>query len=275
VGFFGFPGLAYPTSDGRWLRVTEGRQIDAELSLRNETRLAERIPDSEEDWEASIGTDILSADLRLADADGRLWLTSSRFDAELFLSQMVDVARMDPGIPLQQPRHSPRRTSRKREPEITGDGHAVYPFGGGSRKEADCPPPVLPDVRFFSDDRMIREVPISVVEGESLSTRVVEWQFKYSYLSFDVAYHRPAPNCSHLGHLLELRVRLNEGSAFEYHSAEEISPLGFGFRWEHLMRNNCWSKDEGGRWHHSTLPLPLVFRAVEGGGAPQPHVVVA
>ncbi|MEW4570879.1 hypothetical protein AB1L88_23680 [Tautonia sp. JC769] len=250
VGFFGFPGLDYGTTDGRRLRVTETGRVLAELALRNETRLVDQKP-SEEDEEAGLGTDILSADLRVADAEGRLWLATASFDAGVFVSQLIDVARKAT-IPFRDDAARGRKKTK----------------GGG-------PAPVLTDVRFWSDDRFIRPIVFYGPDGEQDEHRIVQLQFKYTLLSFDVAYHRPAPEIEVLRHLLELRVRLDEVGVFDYETVEEFGPLAFFFSWEVLFQNNHWSRDRDGRWRHSTLPLPLVFRSVDGSGTPQAQVVVA
>ena len=69
VGFFVFPGAEYPTEDGRRLRFTTDDAVIARLEIRNETRTAERGKDFDPSSEPT--TDILSADLSIADAEGQ------------------------------------------------------------------------------------------------------------------------------------------------------------------------------------------------------------
>ncbi|WP_435016616.1 hypothetical protein TA3x_004189 [Tundrisphaera sp. TA3] len=259
VSFSGFAGMAYPTDDGRWLRVDSDTKVIAALTIRNETRYAEKVGTADEDGD--LPTDILSADLRLADQDGQLWQATSTFDASLFVAQMIDLTRIDT-LPF---REFVARKRRSRTRKITANPDAQ-----------------LAAVVFSSDDRFIREFAIQTPreetgksDGVDLVTKVVRLQFKYTTLFFDVSFTRPHAGIEMLEHMLDLTVRLHEGCAHDYETFEDIGPLVFTFGWEVLFRHHLYARTPAGDWHGSGLPLPLIFRSVKGSEAVQAHVCVS
>ncbi|HEU5116572.1 MAG TPA: hypothetical protein VFT74_07840, partial [Isosphaeraceae bacterium] len=88
VLFFSESSAAFPTIDRRHLRIAENAESRGLLAIRNETGVAERAGENEEAF-VDLPTDVLSAELRIADAQGRLWQTTSFFSAELLVARMI------------------------------------------------------------------------------------------------------------------------------------------------------------------------------------------
>src|SRR5688572_651431 len=92
------PGAEYPTADGRRLRFADGEQVRAALGLRNLTGYG-RNPDLDPNDEPA--TDVLAADLRVADEAGRLWQATARFSSGLLVSKLVDLESTLASVPTQ------------------------------------------------------------------------------------------------------------------------------------------------------------------------------
>ena len=88
-----------------------GTEIEGALSLRRV--FPEQDPDPE-DEDAAWEPEVYAADLRVADADGRLWRATSHFTSDVFVAEMVDFSRLDDGGALTS--IGPAK-ARRRKPE--------------------------------------------------------------------------------------------------------------------------------------------------------------
>ena len=82
-------GTEFPTGDGRRLRIA-GELVRGEVAVRNVTRLAEQAGDDEGAF-ADLPTDVLTAELRVADSEGQVWATTARFSADRLLARWIDL----------------------------------------------------------------------------------------------------------------------------------------------------------------------------------------
>ncbi len=120
---------------------------------------------------------------------------------------------------------------------------------------------LLEDVRFSDDDRFYR--PLAVGED------TLEVQFKYTTLTFDVAYVD-----EDIGGI-DLWVRLREGGL--YISGDAVPAIGYQMSPHRLWTANLGLPcEEDGHvyWEDSYLPVPLVFEPTGEVGEPNPRVVV-
>src|SRR5262245_8843708 len=93
--------VEFPTPDGV-LRLGPGL-------IRLEARFSIRQQDDEGYWWTMLG-----CDLRLADADGRLWQATSTFNADWLFYPLVDLSRREPGRWLRKAPAAWREALKKR-----------------------------------------------------------------------------------------------------------------------------------------------------------------
>jgi hypothetical protein len=216
----------YPTADGRLLEVS-GETLDGELALRFEFR----------DPEKMLPRDALACDFRVADREGRVWQTTSRFTTKLFVVHMYDFSSL---------RHMNLFTAKKAEEQW------VKAFENG---------PVLEDARFGTDDRFYRTLLVN--------RKQVEVKFKYTVLHFDVAVNQ-YPEGSYL---TDLAIRICRGSFWDEGST--LPEMGFYLSCEHLLRSNTGVLNpERNFWVDAPIPMPLVFAPTGGAATAQPGVRV-
>ena len=232
--------VTYPTSDGRLLRFPAGTEIEGALSLRR--AYPENDPDPE-DEDAAWEPEVYAADLRVADADGRIWRTTSHFTSAVFVAEMLDFSRLDDGGALT----------------------SVVPVKARRRK----PEPSL-RASYLTDDRAGRELIVSRREpGRRLADRVVvPISGKYLGIAFEV-YIVPAGE-----EPAALRVEIVEGSLVDARTGDDLGRFAFTMPWRELFRQNDMARDAEGRWRGCDLPLPVVFSPESNSGTPQEGVTV-
>jgi hypothetical protein len=235
VSFYQEGAIDYPTADGRRLRIT-GEDVGGVLAIRNETRVAAQAGD-EEDAFADLPSDVLAAELRLADSQGRLWATTSRFGADRLLARCIDLSYSNTGA--------------QREPR---------PKRGSKSRSVFDSPTTLSEVICSSDDRGYRYL---TLDGE----KVVSFKFEYMVLAFDVALVSEADEP-------EVRVRLRQGCLFDMKTEEDLGGWIFPIHWQELFRCNTHTPTPDGGWQENALPLPLTFDLLEGAGQPQVGVII-
>jgi uncharacterized protein YfeS len=187
-------GVGFPAEGGRVLTLGRG-EILGEVRLRFDPR----------DESNDLPTDIVAAEFRTADSEGRVWSLTAHSTAEVFLTHMVDLSSISWVGP--------------------------FPKKGRAAFQKDL---LLEDIRFSSDDRFYRIFPVG--------KKTFDVQFKYTTLVFDVAIDRgDDPEDPHLTRLL---VRLNEGSLLDI-NAKVLGDLVFSMDWRHLFRHNTLARDSG------------------------------
>ncbi|MBL8794825.1 MAG: hypothetical protein JNM56_13030, partial [Planctomycetia bacterium] len=169
----------YPTTDGRSLEITEGL-LAGDLELRLEFR----------DPEKMQPTDALACEFHTADREGRVWTTTARFTAGIFITHMFDFG-------------ASRHMNLFRPRDADEDYRRAF-------KQAV----VLRRVRCSRDDRFYRTLLI----GDQLVTT----KFKYTRLTFDVAAIED-PN----GHATQLAVKVRKGSLLDEDEIEDVGELGY------------------------------------------------
>ena len=112
---------SYPTTDKRRLQMRSGF-VTGEMSFRFEYR---RPGDD-------MATDVIACDFRFPDRDGRVWSTTTRFTAELFITHLFDASMLQSMNLL---------TPADGDSEFSGAFEAC---------------PLLSGVRYSSDDRFYR-----------------------------------------------------------------------------------------------------------------------
>lgn len=215
-------GAGYPAEGGRILTLGPG-------PVRGEVRLSFDPREESND----LPTDVIAAEFRTADAEGRVWSLTAHSTAEIFLIHMVDLSSTSWLSPF------PKKA------------RAAF------RKNL-----LLEDIRYSSDDRFYRLFPVG--------KKPVEVQFEYTTLVFDVAVDRGDDEHEEDPELTRLWVRLNEGSLLDK-NANVVGDLTFSMDWRYLFRHNTLLCDSG-RLHELALPLPLIFRSTEARAAPQETV---
>jgi hypothetical protein len=232
-------GTELPTTEGRRLRIAEGLDVRGLLAIRNETCVAGMAGEEEETFE-ELPTDVLSAELRIADAQGRLWQTTSSFSAELLVSRMVDLSYVNSSLSWDS------RSKRKSE--------VKSPFDAVS---------ALKDVIVSCDDRAYRHF---TIDGK----RVVAVKFEYTVLAFDVAWGTEVMDPHHVS----LRVRLRDDCLQDRRTDEDLGGLCFSINWQELFRRNTHKRTSDGVWRSSSLPLPLIFQPLRERADPQEGVTL-
>jgi hypothetical protein len=216
--------MRYPTADGRSLEVS-GDELAGELSLRFEFR----------DPEEMLPRDAIACDFCIADRNGRVWQTTSRFTTELFVVHMYDFSALG---------HMNLFTTKK---------------AGEPWVKAFEASPLLEDARFGTDDRFYRTL---LVNRKQLRV-----QFKYTVLQFDVGVNQYSDG----SYQSDLAVRLRRGSFWE--EGVTLPEMGFYLSCKHLLRGNTGVFDPGrGRWVNAPLPMPLVFEPTSASGVAQAGV---
>lgn len=201
----------HSTSDGRQLEITEG-VLSGEMKLGFEFR----------DPEKMLPTDALACELRTADREGRVWTTTARFTAAVFITHMFDF-----GASWHMNLFRPR--------DAEDDYQRAF-------KEAV----VLRRVRCSRDDRFYRTLLI----GDQLVTT----KFKYTRIIFDVAAIEDPK-----GHSTLFAVKVRKGSLLD-EDDEDFGELGYCLSCQHLLRHNTGVFDVVRQyWRDNPLPLPLVF----------------
>jgi hypothetical protein len=218
----------YPTTDKRLLQLKSGFVI-GEMSFRFEHR------GSSDD----LPTDVIACDFRIPDGDGRVWLTTSRFTSELFITHLFDASML---------------SSMNLFTDDNADAEFLDAF-------EVCP--LLSDVRYSSDDRFVR----SLLIGD----RVASVQFKYTTIVLDVAAV-PDEDDDELPLLTKLAIRIRPGSLYD-DEGRDLGALGYFMSCRHPLRNNTAAEDDG-RWIDNPIPLPMVFSPTDAPGEPNDDVEV-
>jgi len=181
------------------------------------------------DESSDLPNDYLTAEFDVADSEGRVWSLNSRFPSEILLIHMMDLSSPSSAI-------------------------AAMSDGDIAAFDKDL---LLKDVRFSSDDRFYRRF--------EAGTRMVDVQFYYTTISFDLAF------CRNDRHpiLSTLKVRLNEDSLVDA-EGESLGPLAFDLNWLYLFRHNIAPAGPG--QSVSPFPLPMTFRSTGDRAEPQSGV---
>jgi hypothetical protein len=183
--------------------------------------------------------DVIACEFRIGDRDGKVWATTSRFTSELFVAHMFDASLTRP-IGL-------FRTAE----------------AGADFREAFQSHAAISGMRFSSDDRFYR----TLLVGE----RVVEVQFRYTTITFDMAIVQD-PEHPYL--LTALAIRVRSGSLMDT-EFQDLGELGFFMSCTHPLRNNTAASEDGNRfWGDNPMPGPLVFSPLEGVADPNETVEV-
>ena len=220
--------IFYPTSDGRQLRITHEHWRD-KLHYQFELGFAHRDPSDE------LPTDAVECRFWLADVDGNLWTTRSRFTARLFVSSLVSFSSTSRLVTLD---------------DLGADVANLFDSAL-----------LLEDARYSSDDRFYRQL----VLGDA----VLEVQFHYTSMSFDVAYVEETMSGT------ALWIRLREGSLFI--DGDPVPTICYQMRPHRLWSSNVGLPcEEDGHvyWEDSYLPVPLVFELTDEVAEPNPRVVL-
>lgn len=218
--------ILHPTVDGRQLRFAWEHWRD-KLHYRFELGFAYRDPDDE------LPTDAIECRFWLADADGRVWTTRSRFTAKLFVSNLVSFASTSLPTYL-----------------ADLDEEVAALFDNAL---------LLEGARYSSDDRFYRQL--------VLRDEVVNVQFHYTCMTFDVAFAEEAM----IG--VTLWVRLRENSLFvDGDSIPTICFTMNPHRlWSANLGLPC-EEDGHVYWEDSFLPVPLVFELTDETAGPNSRV---
>jgi hypothetical protein len=214
----------FPTSDGRRLEVKAG-SLSGEVALRFEFR----------DPEEMLPTDAIACTFRTTDRFGKVWSTTARFTAWLFVERMFDVTNLRV-MSLFRP--------RKAEPH----------YRRAFQRSA-----LLRDARVSSDDRFYR----TLLVGKA----VIATQFKYTVIHLDVA----AVRRSRSPYLKELAIKIRRGSLLD-EEAWDIGELGYYMNAAYLLTNTAVFDPEMGGWRDNPLPMPLTFSPTGNAGKPQANV---
>jgi hypothetical protein len=226
-------GAEFPTGDGRRLRIAGGL-VKGEVAVWNETRLAEQAGDDEDGF-ADLPTDVLAAELRLADSEGQVWAATARFSADRLLARWIDLSYANSG-PQREPK--PKRGSKSI-------------FGS---------PAALGEVMCSSDDRSYRYI---TLDGKA----VVSFKFEYTVMAFDLVLVSEDDEA-------EVWVRLRPECLFDEKTRKDLGGWIFPIHWLELFRSNTRVPAPGGGWQENALPLPLTFHRVDATGSPQAAVSV-
>lgn len=246
VVFWAAAGTRYPTDDGRYLRVGDEEMVEGKLSLRNETRIRDR----DEDDPLDRWFDILTAELTVADAEGRLWRAASHFSTRL-LETTLTLSGGDRSPPVRLP-------AGRKPPD----------FLGVPRQFA------LQHVIFGCDDRTHRIFTIRAIDGDIWKNKLVQVSYKYLCMEFDIGFSRPTRGIVDPSEDHRVVVRMYENLVSDVNTGEDIGPLVFGIDWLELFRHNHYWQTKDGAWECSGWPLPLVFRAAKGRATKQPNLTV-
>jgi len=230
IAFETFGPMRCPTSDGRRLRIGAGI-ITGEMSFAFHFR------DASDD----LPLDVVACELRLADKEGRIWSTISRFTSALFVTHLFDASALEP-MNLFRP----------------AEADAEY-------REAFESQAALSDIRFSSDDRFVR----TLVVGD----RLIPVQFKYTTIAFDLAIVQDEGD-DDLPLLTKLAVRIRSGSLFDA-DGEDLGELGFYMSCTHPLRNNTAASEDGERpWGDNPIPAPMIFTPTDLSAAPNEDVEI-
>jgi len=228
IAFETYGPVLYPTLGGRHLRIGTGL-VSGEMSFVFHFR------DASED----LPHDVVACELRLADKDGRVWSTISRFTSALFVTNMFDASASEP-MNLFQP----------------DEADAEYRAAFDSH-------PALSDIRFSSDDRFVR----TIVVGD----RMIPVQFKYTTIVFDLAI---VQDDDELPLLTKLAVKIRSGSLFDT-DGQDLGELGFYMSCTHPLRSNTAASEDGERpWNDNSIPAPMTFTPTELSTAPNEDVEI-
>jgi hypothetical protein len=229
VGFESNKAAKYATSDGRLLEMGDGIVI-ASFDIRFESR-------SETD---EMPTDVIACDLWVADIDGRIWRTTSRFTTEIFIRHILDVS------------------STWATCFSLGRAPASFTRAIDSNR-------VLDDARYSSDDRCFRMLVIDKI--------IVNTQFYYTTAHMDVGIV-PDDN-EECPLLVNCAVRFRSNSFLlcsgpEMEQVGAVDEFGFFMHWNYpLLSNTAIYSPEYNRYHDITIPMPLIFTATDESGEPQ------
>ncbi len=234
------------TEEGRCLIVRDDGPTTAELELHVHHR----------GNGVDLGNDVILANLRLADSDGRVWQAASLVTADVFMERMFDfsqsrcfdLCRFD--------------DQWRRAAGLRGTLASVF-----ERAMRDAL--VLQDLHCGVDDRCSRTM---VFQVEERSECVQAW-FKHSLLVFDVAVPLDREDSGFFRNVLAVRVNVRNPDALWDVAGNDVGPFGFLMDPRHLLANNAASCD-GQAWRRSNVSRPLVFRCTPDRAAPQSHVTI-
>ena len=185
-----------------------------------------------QDESDELPSDIMYSRFRVPDSSGVVWECESRFDASILIEKMVDLSRCcSDVVPLSK-----------------AEDCVSHAFGTSE---------VLSGVRTSSDDRFYRRL--------ACDGKILEFQFKYTTLTFDLAFHTEDE-----GYLPTLYVKLQEGSLMDLDGAA----LGaLCYETVPFMGDNCaYYNSENEFWQQNLVPSPLIFAKTSDNHAPNPNV---
>jgi hypothetical protein len=228
VAFETYGPILYPTPGGRRLRIGTG-VVSGDMSFVFHFR------DASED----LPLDVVACEFRLADKDGRVWSTTSRFTSALFVTHMFDASASEP-MNLFRPNEADD------EYRAAFDSHAA-----------------LSAIRFSSDDRFVRTI--------AVGDRMIPVQFKYTTIVFDLAI---VQDDDELPLLTKLAVKIRSGSLFDT-DGQDLGDLGYYMSCSHPLRNNTAASEDGERpWGDNSIPEPMTFTPTELSAAPNEDVEI-